>query len=112
MPCSVLLRPARVLVQGVLVATNYSKDGTYWTARERPNGYLEVVRIKAGGDYSVVESWGSYKNRGSAVAAGRGAAYHQGRHDAAADLRASLFEALEAAGLGPSATSVTQPDLD
>lgn len=43
--------------QGSQMATNYSKDGTYWTARERSNGYLEVVRIKAGGDYAVVESW-------------------------------------------------------
>lgn len=93
------------------MATNYSSDGTYWTARDRPNGYLEVVRIKAGGDYSVVESWGSYKKRGSAVAAAAELAYHQGRRDAAADLRASLFEALEAAGLGPSATAMTEPDL-
>jgi hypothetical protein len=94
-----------------LVATNYSKDGTYWTARERANGYLEVVRIKAGGDYSIVESWGSYKKKGAAVGAAAELAYHQGRRDAAADLRAALFEALEAAGLGPSTASMAPPDL-
>lgn len=55
---------------------------------------------------------GSYKKRGAAVAAAAELAYHQGRRDAAAALRSSLFEALEASGLGPTATSVTQPDLD
>ena len=89
------------------MATNYTSDGTYWTGRER-SGYLEVVRVKSD-NYAEVESWGAYSKRGSAVAAAAELGYYQGRRDAAAELRSTLLDALEAAGLGPAA--VAQGDI-
>lgn len=90
------------------MATNYTSDGTYWTGRDRPNGYLEVLRLKAS-NYEQVESWGAYTKRGSAVAAAAELAYHQGRRDALDELRGRVHEALDSVGLGQP--TIAQPDV-
>jgi len=89
------------------MATNYTSDGTYWSGRDRPNGLVEVLRLSSQ-DYSVVETWGSYRKRGSAVAAAAQLAYQQGRSDAIEEMRAKVQGALMGVGLG--ATAVAQPD--
>lgn len=91
------------------MATNHATDGTYWTGRDRPNGYLEILRLNSA-DYSVVESIGLYTKRGSAVAAAAELAYRQGRQDAIAELRAKVHAALEDIGLGSAVVAV--PDFE
>ncbi|WP_169701893.1 hypothetical protein [Janibacter terrae] len=91
------------------MAANYMADGTYWTGREGANGFLEVLRLEATStDYVIHEVWGSYKKRGSAVAAAAQLAYQQGRADALAEMQAKVHQALAGIGLGPIA--VEGPD--
>jgi hypothetical protein len=96
------------MVEDVAMSTNYTADGTYWSGRDRPNGYLEVVRLRSS-DYAIVEKWGSYQKRGSAVAAAAELAYYQGRTDAIAEMQEKVQHALSQVGLG--AATVVQPDI-
>lgn len=91
------------------MAANYMADGTYWTGRERSDGYLEVVRLEATSrGYTEHDVWGSYRKRGSAVAAAAQLAYQQGRADALIEAQTKVHEALASVGLGPVA--VEGPD--
>lgn len=91
------------------MAANYMADGTYWTGRERADGYLEVLRLEATSDgYNEQEVWGSYRKRGSAVAAAAQLAYQQGRADALIEMQSKVHQALASVGFGPIA--VEGPD--
>jgi hypothetical protein len=79
---------------------DYTADGSYWTVRKSRDVYWVVLISRVDGDYQWKDIWGGYKNAGAAGGAAAQLAYTQAKEDVAKELRGTLHEALNRAGLG------------